>query len=781
MITQRRTWKSFLNLIKQQCRSIRHFNSFHYEHHLFDKMLTPNIFYLRQSMITCLRENRYREALTIFKECAVCSSTGNVDEAILSMALKSCQGDQILGSQIHGYVTTSGFSSWLSVSNSLISMYNKGGRFDQSLYLFHNLQNPDVVSWNAMLSGFKNQDGIDFACEMHKSGVVFDAVTYSTVLALCADHGEFFFHFGIQLHSAVFKSGLFSEVFIGNALITMYSKEGKIIEAEKVFDEMPQKDLVSWNAVLSGYAQEGVYGVEAILIFNKMLKQGMHLDHVSFTSVVSACGIEKNLQLGTQVHNLIIKKGYCRHISVCNVLLSMYSKCDQFGDVKLAFADTIYRNVISWTTMISIDEEHAMILFNQMRLDGVYPNNVTFVALIHAITNHNSVEQGRTVHCLTTKTNFFNEPNVANCLITMYAKFKTTDDSRKIFDELLLKGIVSWNALISAYAQNNQSKEAVETFLSAKLYVNPNEYTLGSVLNAIAAAEAVSLRHGQRCHSYLFKVGFDSNSIVSGALLDMYAKRGSIHESRKVFNEMIDRSQVAWTAIISANSRHGDYKSVLTLFNEMITTAGVKPDPITFLSILTACGRNGMVDKGLEVFNSMTVEPLEEHYACMVDMLGRAGRLKEAEEFASLIPGKIGISTLQCLLGACRVHGNVEMGKRVGDALMEMEPKESGSYVLMSNLYAEKGEWEKVAKIRRRMRDGNVKKEIGFSWVDVDLDDSLQLHGFSSDDKLHPRSDDIYVMAKYLGSEMKFLRIEGTTNCFTNDDNIFTNDSTVLY
>ncbi|KAE8673791.1 hypothetical protein F3Y22_tig00111772pilonHSYRG00141 [Hibiscus syriacus] len=190
---------------------------------------------------------------------------------------------------------------------------------------------------------------------------------------------------------------------------------------------------------------------------------------------------------------------------------------------------------------------------------------------------------------------------------------------------------------------------------------------------------------------------------------------------------------------------------------------GVKPDSITFLSILTACGRNGMVDIGKQIFDSMSteyqIEPSSEHYSCMVDMLGRAGRLEEAEQLMGCTPGWPGLSMLQSLLGACTIHGNVEMDERVAETLMEMEPNESGPYVLMSNLYAEKGKWEKVAKLRKIMRQRGVRKEVGFSWVDVgDINSSMSLHGFSSGDRSHPQSDEICKMAVYLGLRMKLLR-----------------------
>ncbi|XAR66907.1 hypothetical protein NMG60_11013283 [Bertholletia excelsa] len=759
MISRQQTFKTLRGLSTERSNGFNNLHTSHNAHQLFDKIPHSEFLPFHHSMYAHLQTNTRFKALRIFKN----EIENGLDEVAVALALKACRGNPKLGRQIHGFAISSGLVSRISVSNSLMNMYCKSGQFDQALCIFERLKSPDTVSWNTVLSGSRKvEDVFNFALRMNFAGVVFDAVTYTTLLAHCADHEEF--TFGIQLHSLIQKRGLGCEVYIGNALITMYFKWGCAVEAGRVFDKMPQRDIVSWNAMLSGYVQEGNYAPEAIWTFVEMTRIGLKLDHVSFTSVISACGQGRCLELGRQIHSLAIKRDCITHVSVCNVLISFYSKCEVVRDAKLVFECMTDRNVISWTTILTMDKENAVSLFNTMRSDGILPNDVTFIGLIHAIAIKNLVEEGRMVHGLCIKSSFLSELNVANSFITMYAKFQSMEDSEKVFFELNHREIVSWNALISGYAQNGWDLEAVETFSSALLESIPNEFTFGSVLSAIGAAEAISLKYGQRCHAFLIKLGLNNNPIVSNALLDMYAKRGIISESLKVFSDITEKTQFAWTAIISAYSRHGDYESVMTLFEEM-ESKGVKPDSITFLSVLTACGRKGMVDKGREIFDSMVkdylVEPSPEHYSCMVDALGRAGRLNEAEELVSRIPGRPGLSVLQSLLGACRIHGDVDRGRRVAEALMEIEPCDSGSYVLISNLYAEKGDWEKVAKIRRGMRDRGVRKEVGFSWVDAgDAGGSLCLHGFSSEDKSHPLSQEIYRMAEYVGSEMKFLEIE---------------------
>ncbi|XP_076901710.1 pentatricopeptide repeat-containing protein At4g32430, mitochondrial-like [Bidens hawaiensis] len=712
-------------------------------------------------MLNLIHQNRPFQALDMFTTQIQHLGVNHIDEVSTALAVKACRGDPKLGSQIHAFAVSSKLDSFLSVSNSLMHMYSKSGQLDRTLVIFNKLDRPDTVLWNTLLSAFKdNENALNFACRMNHLGVSFDAVTYTTALAHCADCEEFVF--GTQLHSLVVKNGMQREGFIGNALVTLYAKWGRIAEAEKVFDEMPERDLVSWNAILSGYSQEGSFGIEAFSTFIEMVRLRLKLDHVSFTSAVSACGHARNLMLGKQIHGLALKNWYRTHESVCNVLISTYSKCGCIKDAKLVFNGMVNRNVVSWTTMISISEEHAVSLFNNMRSDDVYPNEVTFVGLIHAICGNDMFKEGLTVHGLCIKSSFFQELVVANSFITMYAKFESINDSIKVFEEIENKVIITWNALISGFTLNKMFQEALKTFLETIVESKPNDYTFGSVLSAIASSESISLRYGQWCHSYLLKLGLNENPIVSGALLDMYAKLGSINESCKVFNEIKDKNQVAWTAIISAHSRHGDYESVMKLYED-VKTESFGPDSITFLSVLPACGRKGMVEKGEEVFGSMVnvynIEPTPEHYSCMVDMYGQAGRLAEAEDFLGRIPGRVGLPVLQSLLGSCKVHGNMEMGKRVSDALLKMEPRESGSYVLMSNLHAERANWDEVARIRKGMRENNVKKVVGFSWIDVN-NVKGSCHAFSSDDTSHPRTNEIYRMAWFLGAEMKSVKMD---------------------
>nr|UPT48504.1 pentatricopeptide repeat protein AaPPR199 [Agave angustifolia] len=496
-------------------------------------------------------------------------------------------------------------------------------------------------------------------------------------------------------------------------------------------------------------------------------EEGIRLDHVSLASAISACGQERRFELGRQVHCLAAKVGLNDHVSVANVLMSKYYKGGSTDCAKRVFGNMREKNVVSWTTMISIDGDNAIRLFNSMRFDGVEPNDVTFIALIFAVSHNDSLAKGQMIHAICFMIGISSEVHVSNSLISMYAKLEDMGESRKVFDEMTHKETISWNALISGHAQNGQCEEALEVFSSLLAHCEPNQYTFGSILSVITAAQTVSLTYGQRCHCRILKLGLSADEYVSGALIDMYSKHGSIDESQRVFDKTTQKSLITWTAIISAHAKHGDFPAVMGLFDEMLGS-GVEPDHITFLAVLMACGGKGMVEVGRRVFNAMVLEhgldPWPEHYSCMVDMLGRAGKLAEAGELAKRIPKGMAFSAMQSLLGWCRVHGDVETGERAAEVLISMEPMESGAYVLMSNLYAERGDWESAARIRKAMRGRGVKKEVGYSWVDAGAkkgsSSSVHMHKFSSDDRSHPLAEEIYRIAECLVLDMRPLEEE---------------------
>ncbi|KAJ1292338.1 hypothetical protein BS78_02G384800 [Paspalum vaginatum] len=668
---------------------------------------------------------------------------------------------------LHGLAVASGLHAFAPVTNSLAARYAKcprgGGSLPAAAFaVFATARQRDASSYNTIISATPDPaDALAFAARMLRSGDLRpDAVTFTVTLSLAAGRGEA--RLVRQLHALASRAGIAADVFVGNALVTAYSRGGALDAARKVFDEMPARDRVSWNALLCGLAQDGDCPAEVVRVFLRMLKHGgVRPDRISVCSVIPACGGEGKLELGRQIHGFAAKLGVDGHVSIGNVLVAMYYKCGAPGCARKLFDFMNERDVISWTTVMSMDGEDAVSLFNGMRRDGVSPNEVTFVAMLSAMPEDRPAREGQMIHAVCLKTGVSDKAAAAaNSLITMYAKLRRMDDARMVFGLMPHPEIIAWNALISGYAQNDKCQDALEVFSSMVKGMKPNETTFASILSAVTAVETVSMAYAQMYHCQALKLGLGASEYVSGALIDMYAKRGSLEESRKAFSELtVHRSLIAWTAIISANSKHGSYDAAVSLFDDMVRS-GVSPDGVVLLSVLTACRYSGFVSLGQEIFDSMAAEHgtelWPEHYACVVDMLGRAGRLEEAEELMLKMPSGPSVSALQSLLGACRIHGNTDVGERVAGVLTETEPTESGPYVLLSNIYAEKGDWAAVARVRWQMRERGVKKEVGFSWVDAG--GSLHLHKFSSDDTTHPLTEEIYRVTEGLGREMRFLK-----------------------
>uniref|UniRef100_A0A8I6WKY1 Pentatricopeptide repeat-containing protein n=2 Tax=Hordeum vulgare subsp. vulgare TaxID=112509 RepID=A0A8I6WKY1_HORVV len=670
---------------------------------------------------------------------------------------------------LHALAVASGLDAFSFVSNSLAARYAKTGAFPSAARVFHTARARDVSSYNTMLSAFPDPaEALAFAAWMLRSGDVRpDAITLTVALSLAAGRGEGGLGIVRQLHALASRAGLAADVFVGNALVTAYSRGGLLGAARRAFEEMPARDLVSWNAMICGLAQDGGCQAEVVRLFLRMLKDdAVRPDRISVCSVIPACGGEGKLQLGRQVHGLGVKLGVDGHVSIGNVLVAMYYKCGAPACGRKYLQSMGERDVISWTTIISMDDdEDAIALFNGMRRDGVPPNEVTFVALMSALPAGCPAREGQMIHGVCLKTGVSDKVAASNSLITMYAKLRRMGDARTVFDLMPRRETIAWNALISGYAQNEQCSDALEAFSWMVKCLRPDETTFASVISAVTGVETVSMAYGEVYHCQALKLGLCASEYVSGTLIDMYAKRGNLEESRKAFDGAAHRSLIAWTAMISANAKHGRYEAVMSLFDDMVRS-GVAPDGVMLLSVLTACRYKGEVGTGKEIFDSMAAEhhvkPWPEHYACVVDMLGRAGRLEEAEELMMQMPSGPSISALQSLMGACRIHGNTDIAERVADVLTETEPSESGAYVLLSNIYAEKGDWGGVARVRRRMRERGVRKEIGFSWVDfgagTGMGESMHLHKFSSDDTTHPRTEEIYKVAEGLGWEMKFLK-----------------------
>ncbi|KAJ7527644.1 hypothetical protein O6H91_16G064700 [Diphasiastrum complanatum] len=361
--------------------------------------------------------------------------------------------------------------------------------------------------------------------------------------------------------------------------------------------------------------------------------------------------------------------------------------------------------------------KEALALYEQMKQEGLQPNHVTFVLLLKACANLAALEQGKQLHSEIIKRGFQSDVVVASTLVDMYAKCGCTEDARELFNNISERDVVSWTAMIAGYAQNGPAHEALALYEQMKQAGFAPDKVL-FVLLLKACASLAALKQGKQLHSEIIKRGFQSDVVVTSTLVDMYAKCGCTEDARELFDNMSERNVVSWTAMIAGYAQNGLAQEALALFEQM-HREGTKPNEVTYISVLSACAHSGLVDQGQYVFDSMCknhgVTPTREHYACMVDLLGRAGCLDDAELFVNKMPIQPDNVVWMTLLGAARNHGHVEIGRRAFDRVVKLEPKYAAPYVLLSNIYAGAGRKDELAKIRNEMKEAGVKKMPGCS------------------------------------------------------------------
>eukprot|EP01018_Ginkgo_biloba_P019248 Gb_37820 [translate_table: standard] len=669
-------------------------------------------------------------------------------------------------------MVTTGFDQDIRLASMLGSTYVKCASMQNARLLFNQTHIPNLFFWNAMIRGYaKNglcEQALEFYYQMQIAGTQPDKFTFPFVLKACASLSAL--QEGMEIHANIFRKGFEMDTFVGNSLIAMYAKCGSIETARRLFDKMSKSDVVSWNTMISAYAQNG-NADEALRLFNEMKIEDIKPNSITIISLLPAWDHLSALQQGKLIHGYIIKNGF-DSVVVSNAIIDMYAKCGSINTARQLFYKMSERDVISWSAMIAGYAQNghaseALTLLNEMQLQDMKPNLVTIVGVLPACTQSSALQQGKQIHGYIIKNGFESEIIVDNALIDMYAKCGSIDTARKVFDKMCIRNVVSWSAILAGYVKNGNGNEALSLFNEMQLQeIKPNSVTITSVLPACAILSA--LQQGKQIHGYIIRNGLESELVVGNALIDMYAKCGTIGFAHQVFDKMSERDMVSWSAIIAGHGMHGLGKDALSLFSQM-QLEGMKPDHITFVSVLSACSHAGLVDEGWQYFNCMSrdhcITPKVEHYSCMVDLLGRSGHLDKAHEFIQKMPLEPNAVVWGALLGACRIHGNIVLGEHVAERLFELEPHNVGCCVLLSNIYAKAGRWDDVAKVRTTMKDMGLKKTPGCSFIEV----NNKVHTFFVGDRLHPQSAKIYAMLATLSQQMQEAGYVPNTNFVLHD------------
>ncbi|KAH6804859.1 Pentatricopeptide repeat superfamily protein [Perilla frutescens var. frutescens] len=644
--------------------------------------------------------------------------------------------------------------------NMMISCYIKSGNLSYAQELFDGMSDRTAVSWTILIGGYaqskRPMDAFNLYVEMFRTGVKPDHVTIATVLSSCDEtmtrkdvH---------QVHSHITRLGFGSDLAVCNSLIDSYCKSRGLGLAFQLFKEMPTRDTVTFNTLITGYAKEGIRE-EAIKLFSEMQYCGFRPSDFTFASLLHACAGLDAANLGQQVHGLVIKTNFLWDVFVGNALLDFYSKHDRMEDVRKFFDEMLDLDGVSYNIVITSyawngQLEESFELFRELQLSKFSRRNFPFATLLSIAANMQDIEMGRQIHTQALLTTADTEIQVGNALVDMYAKCGSFDEAGVIFGNLGSKSSVSWTAMISAYVQLGLHDEALKLFNDMRRYnVCGDQATFASTLRAAANLALLSL--GKQLHSCIISSGFISNVFCGSALLDVYAKCGSLNDAIAVFKDMPERNTISWNAMISAYAQNGDGKATLRSFEEMVES-GLHPDPVSFLSVLTACSHSGRVDEALECFSFMTqthkLVPRKEHYASLVDVLCRRGRFKEAETLMAQMPFKPDEIMLSSVLNSCRIHKNQEFAKKAADELFKLDTlRDAAAYVTMSNIYAEAGDWEHMAKVKKAMRERGVRKVAAYSWVEI----KHKVHVFTANDRTHELNEEIRRKIDNLGEWME--------------------------
>ncbi|KAL3525870.1 hypothetical protein ACH5RR_014242 [Cinchona calisaya] len=635
--------------------------------------------------------------------------------------------------QLHAYTITSGilfshkFAHLLSL---LASSYALGGEIMIAHHLFDRSPERTFFSYKTMIR-MCAEDGSSYKAvklfvEMLESGHYKpDNYTFPFVIRACGD--LLLPQLGIAVHGLTLVSGYGSDTFIANSLLAMYMKFGDKERAKRVFDIMKERTIVSWNTMISGFFRNDS-AKEALLFFRKMVDDGVEADAATVVSVLPACGHLKDLELGREVHLLVDQKGLGKKVSVRNALVDMYVKCGKMDEARSVFDEIIEKDVVTWTTLIhgytlNGDVKSALGLCRLMQSEGVKPNAVTLASLLASSASFSNLKLGKCLHGWAMRQRLESDVNVETALIDLYAKCNNMRLSFNVFFLTSKTRTVPWSAILSGCIHNELGREAIELFKQMLLEaVKPNDVTIKSLLPAFAFQ--ADMQQAMNLHSYLIRSGFISRTELATGLVDIYCKCGSLESGHRVFSGIISQKRdiVLWSALISGYGTHGHGEIALSLFYEMVQS-GIEPNEVTFTSVLHACSHSGLVDDGLSLFNfihgSFPVCLRTNHYTCMVDLLGRAGRLEEAHELIRNMPFPPGHTVWGALLGACVIHENVDLGEEAAKWLFELEPENTGNYVLMGNIYAAVGRWKDAENVRHKMNEVGLLKSPAHSVVDV--------------------------------------------------------------
>ncbi|GAV61831.1 PPR domain-containing protein/PPR_1 domain-containing protein/PPR_2 domain-containing protein, partial [Cephalotus follicularis] len=676
---------------------------------IFDELLEKDIVSWTSIINGLVQCKHAKEALDLFTEMQ--TSGLEPDRVVLTSVLSACAslGALDYGTWVHEYINSRGVKWDIHIGTAIINMHAKCGCIDMALETFNGMSSKNVFTWNALLSGLAmhghGYEAFKHFEEMVRVNTRPNEVTFLAILTACC-HSGLVDEGRTQLHT---DPSSISHVLKSYALLPSYLHKANI-----VFNQIERPTLLVLNHMIRGFSQSD-QPHEAIHMFDQMCYQGLLGDNLTFIFVLKACGRVSDIVHGQRVHVQALKLGFGSYLFVANALIHMYGCCRVLGLARKVFDEMEERDLVSWNSLICGYSQCNMYqqvlgLFNAMQEADIKADALTMVKVILACIYLGDFDYGdRMVEY------------IENNKVTADVFLGKLIEARRLFDEMPNRDIISWTSMITGYSQANQFSDALQLFEEMMMTeVQPDQVTVASVLSA--CAHLGRLEVGEAVHDYIRRNGVNADTYVGNSLIDMYCKCGAVEKALMVFQDMRKKDSVSWTSIIAGHAVNGYADLALELFTLMLRE-GIQPTHGTFIGILSACTHAGLVDKGLEYFEIMEkiygLSPEMKHYGCVVDLLSRSGNLERAFEFIKKMTVVPDVVVWRIFLGSCKLHGNLVLAEIATNKLLQLDPSNSGNYVLLSNAYAASDRWDDATQIRDLMVESEVLKPSGWSSIEV--------------------------------------------------------------
>ncbi|XP_057450203.1 pentatricopeptide repeat-containing protein At5g13270, chloroplastic [Lotus japonicus] len=633
--------------------------------------------------------------------------------------------------------------SWISLKCSQSSLKTHKNQQGQ-------VENLHLIS---LAKAGKLREVHEFIRSMDEACISIDPRSYKHLFKMCGMLGALsdgkLFHNRLQRMANGNK-------FIDNCILQMYCDCKSFTAAERVFDEMVDRDLFSWATIISAYAEEG-HMIGAIRLFSRMLDLGIKPSSSIFCTLLGSFADPSALELGKQLHSQLIRIGFTADVSIETTLSNMYIKCGWLDGAEVATNKMTTKNAVACTGLMvgytqALRHTDALLLFAKMIKEGVKLDEFVFSIVLKACAALKDINTGRQIHSYSVKLGLESEVSVGTPLVDFYSKCGRFEAACQAFESIREPNDFSWSAIITGYCQSGRFDKALETFKNIRskgVILNSFVYT-----NIFQACSAISdLVYGAQVHADAIKKGLVQYLSGESAMITMYSKCGKLDYAYQAFLTIEKPDTIAWTAIICAYAYHGKSEAV-KLFHKMLRS-GVRPNAVTFIGLLNACSHSGLVKEGKQFLDSMSVkygvDPTIDHYNCMIGVYSRAGLLQEALEMIRSMPFEPDTLSWKTLLGGCWSHRNLETASIAAGKIFHLDPLDSATYVTMFNLHALAGNWDEAAQYRKMMAERNLRKEVSCSWIIV----KGKVHRFVVGDRHHPQTEEIYSKLKQLYSAVK--------------------------